>query len=169
MGFTKITVKDIDGNVFKMMDDDWFLITAGDRDGFNTMTAKWGALGMLWRRPIAECYITHSRHTFNFIEKSDYYTISFYDEKYRPQLSLCGTKSGRDIDKVMKTGFAPAFADCGAVYFEEARLVIVCRKIYSADFKPEKIPRDILDTIYTTGDYHRAYIGEIIEVLKKEG
>ena len=169
MGFTKIDVKEIDGNVFKMTDDDWFLITAGDRDGFNTMTAKWGAFGTLWRRTIAKCYITHSHHTLGFIERADHFTISFYDEKYRPQLSLCGTKSGRDIDKVKETGFTPVYSNNGAVYFDEARLVIVCKKIYAADFEPDKMSKDVIGSVYSGGDYHRMYIGEIIEVLKNEG
>lgn len=169
MSFIKITAKEIEKNVFKMTDDDWMLVTGGDISGFNTMTASWGAFGTLWGKSITECYLRPQRYTLEFMEKCNYYTISFYDKKYRPQLSLCGTKSGRDIDKVKETGFTPAFADCGAVYFEEANLVIVCKKIYTTNFVPEGMDASILENKYSENDFHRVYIGEIIEVLKKEG
>lgn len=169
MGFEKINAKEIEGNAFKMIDDDWFLITGGDSSGFNTMTARWGTFGTLWGKSITECYLRPQRYTLEFMEKCDYYTLSFYDEKYRPQLAVCGAKSGREIDKVRATGFTPAFADCGAVYFEEASLVIVCKKIYVTDLNPENMSQAFIDKWYPEHDFHRIYMGEVIEVLKKEG
>jgi flavin reductase (DIM6/NTAB) family NADH-FMN oxidoreductase RutF len=97
-----------------------------------------------------------------------YYTLSFYGEKYRDALFLCGSKSGRDIDKAKESGLTPCLTDCGAVYFEEAELVIVCKKIYFHDFEPENFLTPEIAGVYEHGDYHRMYVGEIVEVLQKE-
>lgn len=168
MKFNKVDVNEIKGNTFDMIGKQWMLITGGTKDEFNTMTASWGALGVLWHKPVAVCLIRPQRHTLGFVENNDCFTLSFYDEKYRPQLSICGTKSGKDIDKVKETGFTPCEAECGAMYFEEAELVLVCKKIYIDDMKPENILDKESDVkFYPDKDYHKIFVGEIIEVLKK--
>ena len=167
MEFTKITPEDITDNMFKAISKDWMLITAGGADGLNTMTASWGSTGQLWGKNVATCYIRPTRYTLGFMEENDYYTLSFYNEKYRKQLNICGTQSGRDIDKVKATGFTPVYANCGAPYFEEARLVLVCRKLYVDEFKPENFVMKSIDKWYPEKDYHKVFIGEILEVLKK--
>ncbi len=168
MPFRKIDAKEIEGNIFELIRDRWMLVTAGDKSGYNTMTANWGGAGVLWSKFVTFTFVRPQRYTRGFMDAGDYYTLSFYNEKYKPQLNLCGTKSGRDIDKVKETGFTPAFADCGAPYFEEAELVIVCKKIYFDDFKPENFLQPEIEKMYSDGDYHRIYIGDIIEVLKKD-
>ena len=168
MEFTSIKPTDITDNMFKAISQDWMLVTAGNKEGFNTMTASWGSVGELWGKFITYCYIRPTRYTLGFMEDNDCYTLSFYGEEYRKQLNICGSKSGRDIDKVKATGFTPAFAACGAPYFQEARLVLVCRKLYVDDIKPENFQVKNLDQQwYPDKDYHRVFIGEILEVLKK--
>jgi len=167
MEFKKILPEDIQGNIFDMINKKWMLITAGDSEGFNTMTASWGGAGILWSLPVSMCFVRPTRYTYEFMEKGEYYTLSFYGEEYRKQLNLCGTKSGRDIDKVKETGFTPRFADCGAVYFDEAELVLVCKKLYYNDLDPKLFLDPGIEKHYPIKDYHREYIGEIIEVLKK--
>jgi flavin reductase (DIM6/NTAB) family NADH-FMN oxidoreductase RutF len=101
------------------------------------------------------------------MEKNDYYTLSFYDEGYRDALNLCGSRSGRDIDKVKAIGLTPAFSG-DAVYFDEAKLVLVCRKLFAQDFDPASfIDKKILST-YSGDDFQRVFIGEIEKVLAKE-
>ena len=85
----------------------WMLVTAGTSEKFNTMTASWGGLGWLWNKPVAFVFIRPERYTHGFIEASDCMTLSFYGEEYREALKICGTKSGRDIDKVAATGLTP--------------------------------------------------------------
>ena len=167
MEFKKITPEDITDNMFKAISKDWMLITAGNTDGLNTMTASWGSVGQLWGKNVATCYIRPTRYTLGFMEENNYYTLSFYSEEYRKQLNICGTQSGRDIDKVKATGFTPVYAGCGAPYFEEARLVLVCRKLYTDEFKPENFNIKSFDNWYPDKDYHKVFIGEILEVLKK--
>ena len=120
-----------------MLDKDWMLVTAGTMEDFNTMTASWGHMGILWHLPIAIAYIRPQRYTFGFANRYDYYTLSFFTEEYRPALQFCGSKSGRDYDKVAETGLTPVQTDRGNVIFEEARLILECRKVYVDDLKKE--------------------------------
>jgi len=166
--FKKISPFDIDDNVFKMMDKDWMLVTAGTRDHVNTMTASWGHLGIMWNLPVAICYIRPQRHTFGFANDNDCYTLSFFEEKDREILQFCGTKSGRDHDKIRETGLIPLETDSGNIYFEQARLVLECRKIYQDDMKAEHFVRpEIARKNYPKNDFHRFYFGEIINVLTR--
>jgi flavin reductase (DIM6/NTAB) family NADH-FMN oxidoreductase RutF len=165
--FTEIKPDNIKDNIFDMMGRQWMLVTAGNPSAFNTMTASWGGAGILWNKPVTFTFIRPQRYTFNFMEKNDYYTLSFYDEGYRDALNLCGSRSGRDIDKVKATGLTPAFSG-DAVYFDEAKLVLVCRKLFAQDFDPASfIDKKILST-YSGDDFQRVFIGEIEKVLAKE-
>ena len=162
-----IDPKQITKNPFAMIGDQWMLITAGDEQRCNTMTASWGGVGVLWQAPVATCYVRPQRYTKQFLDEQEYFTLTFFPEQYRKQLQLCGTKSGRDMDKVKECGFTVKTAACGAPYFEEAELVIVCRKRYVQDFDPTAIPEDVKEKQYPNKDYHTMYIGEIVEVLSK--
>lgn len=168
MAFQKISAKDIDENIFKLIGDKWMLITGGDGNGYNPMTASWGGAGVLWAKPVVFCFIRPQRYTKHFMEDREYFTLSFYNEKFRPQLNLCGTKSGKDIDKVKETGFTSVISETGAVYFDEADLVFICKKVYADDMKPENMLSPEIDKNYPGKDYHRMYVGEIIEVLEKQ-
>lgn len=165
--FVPVSCESLDENTFSLIGRDWMLVTAGDSSSFNTMTASWGGLGVLWSDPVAFIFVRPQRYTFGFTEKNDFFTLSFFDEKYRGALSLCGTKSGRDCDKVRETGLTPVHED-GYTYFAEAKLVIVCRKLYAQDIRPECFTdRDIIGAHYPANDFHRMYTGKIIKCLKK--
>jgi flavin reductase (DIM6/NTAB) family NADH-FMN oxidoreductase RutF len=168
MAFRLIDPKEITVNMFQKIGSDWMLVTAGTQEKMNTMTASWGCTGVLWGKPVAICFIRPQRYTHEFIEREDTYTLSFYGEAYRPQLSLCGAKSGRKVDKVAETGLTPAFTKVGTPYFEEAELVLECRKLYKDTFRPEHFLSSAINDFYADGDYHDIYIGEIINVLTKE-
>jgi flavin reductase (DIM6/NTAB) family NADH-FMN oxidoreductase RutF len=161
--FKEIEIKSLTGNVFQMLDNDWMLVTAGTKESFNLMTASWGTFGMLWNLPIAIAFIRPHRHTFNFISENSHFSLSFFNSKYRDILNFCGKHSGRAVDKVKETGLIPVFTDSGSISFEQAQLIIECRKIYTDDIKADKfIDKEIINTIYPTKDFHRMFIGEII-------
>ena len=98
----KIAPKDIDKNVIKLIGQDWMLVTAGDQEKFNMMTASWGSMGYLWNKPVVMVFVRPQRYTFEFTEKKDEFTLSFFDEKYRHALNVCGSVSGRDVNKVQE-------------------------------------------------------------------
>ena len=164
--FKQIDPHQIDENAIKLIGSDWMLITAGSIDSYNMMTASWGSLGVLWNKNVATCFIRPHRHTFEFIEKADNYTLTFFDEDKRTILEYCGTESGRDVDKMNIDGLTPVTGD-GTVYFAESKLTLVCRKLYYQDITPLNFVDPAIDENYPEKDYHRMYIGEITSALVK--
>ena len=168
MAFRKIDPKTLQDNPFRLFGGDWMLLSAGNRQENNTMTVGWGGLGILWQMPVATCYVRPDRYTYAFMEKSEYFTLAAFDDSRRGDLVYCGQKSGRDENKIEKCGFHLAYAEGDAPYAEEARLVLVCKKIYAQDFDPALFRDARIEKCYAEGHYHRQYIGEIVEVLVKE-
>lgn len=155
-------------NTFDMIGKDWALVTAKNGDGCNTMTISWGGLGIMWNKPVAFTFIRPQRFTYGLVENENYFTISFYDEKYRKALQFCGSKSGRDYDKAKECGLTPV-NDEDAPYFEEAKLVLVCKKFYAQDLTEESvIAKDETAPFYNGDDYHKMYISEVVKVLEKK-
>ncbi|MCR5016247.1 MAG: flavin reductase [Ruminococcus sp.] len=169
MSFKKVDLTSLQFNPFTKIGKEWMLLTGGTMDSFNTMTASWGQLGVLWNRNVLTCYIRPNRHTFGFVENGETFTASFYGEQFRKALSFCGSHSGRDCDKVKETGLTPAEFD-GCVAFEEADMVLVCRKLYSYDLAESGFLTDdgIPAQFFGSDPYHRAYISEIVGVYVKE-
>lgn len=168
--FKTVTISpvELDENIFKLIGTDWTLITAGNKNGINTMTASWGCAGILWNKPVCVCFIRPQRYTLGFVEDNDRLSLSFFDDSYRQVLSFCGRHSGRDTDKFSSCGLTPIFDENETPYIEEARLTLLCRKLYVDDLKRTSfIDRSLLKN-YTLGDYHRFFICEIEKVIKKE-
>ena len=167
--FAEIKPEQITDNTFKLIGKDWMLITAGSPESYNTMTASWGGLGVLWNKDVCFCFVRPSRYTYDFMEKADSFTLSFFDEQYREALKLCGTKSGRDIDKAAATGLTPISGiTAGTTCFSEASIVVECRKIYFQDLIPENFLDPSIEDSYNGSDYHRMYIGEIAKIRIKK-
>jgi flavin reductase (DIM6/NTAB) family NADH-FMN oxidoreductase RutF len=164
--FKEIKPELITDNPFKLIGSDWMLITAGIKESFNTMTGAWGGFGVMWAKNVAWCVIRPNRHTYKFIEESPFYTISFLEEQYRDILTYCGTKSGRDVNKVAETGLTPVFGENG-IYFAEARLVLECKKIYFQDILANNFLSSEIEEYYPQKDYHRMYLGEIVKTLTR--
>ena len=141
----------------------WALVTAGKAGHYNTMTIGWGSLGTLWSKPVCNVYVKPIRYTYDFLEQYDYFTITFFDEEYKNDLMLLGTKSGRDGDKVALTSLTPVFDEYG-VSFKEAVCTIVCKKIYYQDLDVSVMGKDIIDKYYVSEEPHRMYIGEVIQI-----
>ena len=165
--FNNIQANAISDNVFDLVGSDWMLITAGTPQAFNTMTASWGGFGVLWNKHICWCVIRPQRFTYQFMEKAARFTLSFFEEEYRDALKLCGTKSGRDGDKVAQAGLTPCETKSGSVFFDQARLVIECRKIYFQDLDPDNFLDPRIHDEYPDRDYHRMYLGEIERCLAR--
>ncbi len=166
MGHRKMKPELLTDNPFKLIGKDWMLITAGSPESFNTMTASWGGLGVLWERKVAACFIRPTRYTYEFVERSPNFTLSFFEEHYRKALNFCGTRSGRDTDKIKGAGLTPV-NESGFVYFAEARLVLACRKLYFQDISPDRFLDPAINGLYPQKDYHRMYVGEIVKCLVK--
>lgn len=149
-----------------MFNDDWALVTAGTKESFNTMTISWGGMGTLWSKPVVTIYVKPCRYTYQFIENNDYFVISFFDKKYKKDLGILGSKSGRDGDKLALTSLTPEVVEHGITY-KQATKTLVCKKIYYQDLKAERIPEEAVKTYYKDEPVHRMYIGEVVKIIEK--
>lgn len=170
MTMKEINYKDLKFNPFNLIGGEWMLITAGDEQSCNTMTASWGHLGCLWGNndPSAVVYIRESRYTKEFVDKQSYFTLCVMDKSFKKQMAYLGSTSGRDENKIAKAGLTPVYAD-NSVYFEQAKLVLVCKKVYAAEIQQSGIIyQETIDKCYPQGDYHTMYVGKIEKVLVRD-
>ncbi|MBR0320475.1 MAG: flavin reductase [Clostridia bacterium] len=169
----KLDVKELLLNPMDKIAHEWMLITAGTLEsGYNTMTASWGHLGSIWGHggglPTSVIFVRPQRYTKEFIDREDYYTLSFFPAEYKKALGYLGSHSGRDEDKVAAVNFHPISVQNG-VTFEEASLTLVCRKLYRAPIAEENfIDKSVVEDCYPKRDFHDMYIGEIVEVYTKD-
>ena len=126
------------------------------------MTASWGGFGILWNKPVAFIVIRPQRYTYEFVEAAERFSLSFFNETYRNALKLCGSKSGRDVEKIKLAKLTILNLPSGASAFSEARIIMDCRKLYVNDLRKDNfVEQNIPDLVYKNGDFHRLYIGEI--------
>lgn len=162
----KTNINQLSINPFTMISNEWALVSAGNETKANTMTVSWGGVGHIWGKNVVTVYIRQSRYTKEFVDANDTFTLTFFDESYKKTLAYLGTASGRDEDKIAKAGLTPVY-DQGTVYFEEAKLVFVCRKLSETFLGPDTFIDPAIDAkIYGDKDYHTMYIAEIIDVLE---
>lgn len=161
----EINIRDIKISPVELISDGWALLTAGNEEKYNTMTVSWGALGEIWGKDAAFVFVRPQRYTYEFTEKEELFTLSFYGSEFKDALRLCGSKSGRDIDKAEATGLKPVFTD-GTVTFEQAKYTIVCRKMASQFIDPAGFDDAAIENNYANKDYHKVYVGEIIKVYE---
>ena len=152
-------------DIFKVFDKQWALLTAGNADNFNTMTISWGGMGTLWNKPVATVYVRTSRYTHDFMDENEYFSIGFYPEKYRKNLTVLGSKSGRDMDKMKESGLTPKQVG-QTMTFEEAEVTVICRKLFKQRLDTDSIPEDIVKALYTEDAPHDMYIGEVVEIIR---
>ena len=163
-----IDFTELQANAAQLIGKQWMLITAGTPDNFNCMTASWGGLGFLWNKPVAFLFVRPNRHTVGFIEAQEKLTLTFMPEKYRQDLVFCGRNSGRDVDKMAHTALQPTTLPSGVPTFEDADLVLECRKM----FKTEMQQADFLDWSEVSPSFyapdnplHLLYICEITNTM----
>ena len=151
--------------IFSQFDKKWALLSAGEPDNFNTMTVSWGGLGTIWNKSVATVYVRLSRYTHEFMDKYDYFTVSFYPEDRKKTLAVLGSKSGRDMDKIHNSGLTSVSAG-KSVSFKEAEVTLVCRKLFCQRVELSNIPEDIVKACYSSGDPHDMYIGEVVDIIR---
>ncbi len=171
MNLHETSVSKLNFDAFEKIGKDWMLISAVDASHsplpYNTMTASWGGVGVLWGKNVFFCFIRDSRYTKEFADNSDTLTLSFFDESKRDALTLCGRRSGRDTDKIAEAGLHPVIVD-DALLFDGASLVLVGKKLFSGKLQENDFcDKKIIDECYKNGDYHTMYVCEITKVLEK--
>ena len=164
----EISIFDLNCNFIKMFQKDWALVTAGDAKAYNPMTVSWGSMGELWGHYTATVHVRPQRYTLPFIENHDFFSLCVLPKENHDAMVICGRESGRDGDKDKKAGITPVF-DEKAPYYREARLVLICRKLYRQPMQadcftdPSLVPAN-----YKNGDFHVTFVGAIEKVLVKD-
>lgn len=175
-----LNIKDLKINPIDLIGNKWMLVSAGKKNKFNTMTASWGQIGALWGHGLngkgtVTIFIRPSRYTDRFINTNKCFSLSFFDDKYKKDLSYLGSHSGRDENKISKTKLHAKFID-QVPTFKEASLVLICRKIYKGKINQKGfIDKSIITSfyknatknIYNNSSYHNVYIGEILKIYTK--
>jgi flavin reductase (DIM6/NTAB) family NADH-FMN oxidoreductase RutF len=159
-------MKEIDINlfslqVFSQIGKKGFLLASGNLENHNCMTVAWAGLGYLWNKPMSFVYVRPQRYTYQFMEKNEYFSMNFLTDSHDDILNFCGTKSGRDTDKMHINGLTPLIFENKVVYYKEASTVFICRKIYFQDLNPENLLIKSVLKNYPLHDFHRIYYGEI--------
>ena len=152
-------------DIFEQFDKKWALLTAGKKDDFNTMTISWGGLGTIWNKPVATVYVRTSRYTHDFMDREDYFTVSFYPEECKKVLGILGNRSGKEIDKINASGLTPTQAG-ESITFKEAEVTLLCKKLYKQQLDVKAMPEDIAKDNYSTAAIHDMYIGEVIDIIR---
>ena len=161
----QIEIKEFSENPFKLIGSDWMLITAKKGDKTNMMTASWGGVGILWNKPVATIYVRPQRYTKEFIDNEEYFSLCVLPEEYRQILNYCGTKSGRDEDKIAETKLTIDESEKAPI-FKESRLVLICKKLYAQDLTEQSfIDKSLVEKNYQAKDFHTMYIAEIEKIL----
>ncbi|MBR4396211.1 MAG: flavin reductase family protein [Eubacteriaceae bacterium] len=163
IGLNEIT-KIIDP-ITSMPKNDWCLVTANDGERVNGLTAGWGAFGHVCNKPTATLYIRPQRFTKSLLDRSDYFTMTFFDfDKYKDALMYMGTHTGaKEPEKGKNAGLTPCFIDGDKPTYEEGRFVIVCRKFFCQQMAEESFTdRSIVERSFPGKDFSYIYMGEII-------
>ena len=166
--FKKEDFDQFEENPFDKIGKDWMLVTAGNEEKANTMTASWGGMGVMWGKNVVFVFIRDSRFTKEFIDREGRFSLSFPSEEYRKEMKYLGTVSGRDEDKIAKTRLTPTDAN-GIPFFEEAKIVLICKKLYSQPMDPEGfVDKSLDEQWYPEKDYHVLYAAEIEQILVRK-
>ncbi len=163
----EIDINDLKLNPFNKIGKEWMLITASDGEKTNTMTASWGGFGFLWNKNIAFIVLRPQRYTKEFVDKTNEFSLSFFDESYKKTLSYLGSVSGKNEDKISKSGLHLSFIN-NIPSFEEASMIINCKNLYKQNLLSECfIDTNIDEKNYPNKDYHTLYFAEIKNIFVK--
>lgn len=170
MSFRVISPDEFERSPFRLIGKEWLLITAPDdskASGANAMTASWGNMGILWNKPVATVFVRPQRYTFSLCESADRFALCVLPDEHRNALKLCGTKSGKDTDKLAECGL-----DCIEVdevkIIEKSSVAMICKKLYADDIKKDHFIDKEQIKHYPTDDFHRFYILEIEKILVRD-
>ncbi|MDD5676107.1 MAG: flavin reductase family protein [Chitinivibrionales bacterium] len=145
-----------------------FLVVQAD-DQRNVMTIGWASLGILWARPMLTVMVRASRFTYGIIERCSEFVVSVPTGDMKKELSVCGSRSGRDSNKFEQCNLelAPGLQsrtpiiNTAGIHFESAI-------VYKTAMTPVNL-KESYAHLYPTQDYHTLYFGDILEVYRTIG
>lgn len=142
-------------------------LTTKYNDKVNSMVIGWGSLGVIFEKPIFIVYVRNNRFTHELLDNNPEFTINIpIDSVDKNALRICGSKSGRDINKIKEANLTLVEPNIIRVPgIKEIPLTIECKVIYKFDEETSKLPEDIQKRFYSfeKGTYHTAYYGEVVD------
>jgi len=167
--YKEVSIEQVAGKILEQLKKGAFL-TVKSGDKVNTMTIAWGTIGYVWQRHVFITMVRHSRYTFELIEKANSFTVSFpLNGQMKDALNVCGTKSGRHIDKFKECGLSLLPSQkVDTPVIDGCDLHLECKIIYKSPMHPDQLQEEIKRLCYGNGDYHVLYFGEILAVRMKE-
>lgn len=171
--YDRIEANELPDNIMQLIGEEWMLVTAGSKESLNTMTASWGGMAYIWERPSTLIFIRDTRYTYQLLQEKEDFTLSFFTEDYRGALKICGSKSGRDTDKIKEAGLTVIETPSGAMSFGEARMIIECKKtlVQELDYNnlTEAYKEKIMEESYNSEpSKHQMFISEITNIWIKK-
>jgi flavin reductase (DIM6/NTAB) family NADH-FMN oxidoreductase RutF len=165
----QVKFTDISKELLEQLQEGAFL-TVKNRDRVNTMTIAWGSLGYMWHRPVFIIMVRYSRHTYQLIKDADSFAVSFpVRGQLKKALDLCGSKSGKDIDKFIECGLTLRDGQrLGTPLIEGCDLHLECRIVYRSEMEPGAVDESIRSDSYADGDFHVMFFGEIVAAYRDE-
>jgi flavin reductase (DIM6/NTAB) family NADH-FMN oxidoreductase RutF len=164
----EVEISSIFSETLEKLKGEGVILMAGDPP--NPMTIGWGTIGLIWGKLIFMVLVRPSRFTYTRMESSGEFTVNLLPDAYSPQLSLCGTKSGRDVDKITECGFTLERGNhVTTPFIRESSIHFECRIIHKHDILPETLDKGILEKYYPKCDLHRVFYGEVVGVFKEVG
>jgi flavin reductase (DIM6/NTAB) family NADH-FMN oxidoreductase RutF len=138
------------------------LLTVKHESDLNTMVIGWGQFGTIWAKPMCMVMVRQTRHTFSIIEKAKDFTVSFAENGQKDVLSVCGSKSGRDIDKFKECGITPEYTESAeSPVIKEFDIHLTCRKVYRQNMNLDDLEKVLSEKFYPKHNFHTMYYGEI--------
>jgi flavin reductase (DIM6/NTAB) family NADH-FMN oxidoreductase RutF len=161
----EVELFDVFKETLDKLDGEGILLVAGDPP--NLMTIGWGTIGHIWHKQIMTVLVRPVRHTFKLMESVQDFSVCVLSEQYRKQLSICGTKSGRDLNKVDACNFnMEPCIKVQSFYMEESVIHFECRIVHKHFLDPLTLDPKIIKRYYPQRDFHMVYYGEILGVYK---
>ncbi|GHT20331.1 hypothetical protein FACS189429_8500 [Bacteroidia bacterium] len=159
-------------NAFTLFGKDFYLVTAGKENHYNSMTGSGGGLVLHFRKPATWCLFQSDRYTLELIQKEQTYTLSFFHEECKKQVLFLGSKSGRNSEKMNEVELTSIQTPLGNMTFKEAKLIIECKLTQITTANPEDFysqeAKDYLKEAYTDESNYRKYVfGEITNAWVK--
>ncbi len=136
-------------------------VKAGNK--LNTMTIGWATCGWIWQKPIMMVAVRSSRHTFGIMEAAGDFTVTVPKGGMDKEIALCGSKSGRDVDK-FKMGSLETSKGTKVVspIIKTPGYHYECKIVYKTAMNPAYLDKDYDKSLYPQKDYHTLYFGEIV-------
>jgi flavin reductase (DIM6/NTAB) family NADH-FMN oxidoreductase RutF len=171
--FKEIDATKIQGDVFTLVSKNYAILTAGTPTKYNSMVTGWGGWGILFSKPAAFSFLRSNRYTLELMRQQKKYTVTFFDEAYKNDLMIFGTKSGRNSNKMKEHKLTAVQTPSGNMAYKEAKLIFDCDLIEVTTVSPDDFltaegRKFVTDAHAETGAYHKMVFGQITKVWAKK-